>query len=88
MVLAGDPLELRFKMTVGTAQVGGTYQDLARFTGEAPIGVRRLGQRIFQMRRLDLHSGREPNQNLVRRPTMNPCGKALRMIGLSRVCAK
>jgi len=25
MVLAGDPLELRFKMTVGTAQVGGTY---------------------------------------------------------------
>jgi hypothetical protein len=24
MVLAGDPLELRFKMTVGTAQVGGT----------------------------------------------------------------
>ena len=25
MVRAGDPLELRFKMTVGTAQAGGTH---------------------------------------------------------------
>ena len=26
MVLAGDPLEPRFKMTVGTAQVGGLFR--------------------------------------------------------------
>jgi len=29
MVQAGDPLELRFKMTVGTAQAGGTLLRLS-----------------------------------------------------------
>ena len=36
MTLVGDPLELRFKMTVGTAQVGGTYSGPRPFQGEAP----------------------------------------------------
>jgi len=33
MVQAGDPLELRFKMTVGTAQAGGTYPGPRSVTG-------------------------------------------------------
>ncbi len=38
MVLAGDPLGLRFKMTVGTAQVGGAYPGPRPATrGEIPI---------------------------------------------------
>src|SRR4029078_12496069 len=33
MVQAGDPLELRFKITVGTAQAGGTYPGPRSVTG-------------------------------------------------------
>jgi hypothetical protein len=39
MVLAGDPLELRFKMTVGTAQAGGTQP------GPRPVVGARLRSR-------------------------------------------
>ena len=44
MVLAGDPLELRFKMTVGTAQVGGTYP------GPRPVAGARLRLKVHQRR--------------------------------------
>jgi len=43
MVLAGDPLELRFKMTVGTAQVGGTYP------APRPVAGARLRSRTAAM---------------------------------------
>ena len=90
MVLAGDPLEPRFKMTVGTAQVGGTYRGASPDGGEEPIGVKRGQPRnvlwiLILLRRQDPFGPRSAGQNLAFRPSMKPCGSTPRIIGLSRV---